>query len=164
LFAGIVYRLDHRIEGVVSTKISVDSFDVTLKAVKLVNDCKFKPQLRYALFSGLNFAGFNILDVETFHKKTKLPVVIVFRKRPRMEKIHRALRKLSQSEKRARLIAKAGEIFKFKNFFFQAHGLSEKEAKTVLEKTLLHASLPEPVRLAHMIASGTTFGQSTTTQ
>ena len=164
MFAGVIYRLDHKIEGVVSTKISVDSFNVTQKAVKLVNECKFKPQLRYALFSGLNFAGFNMLDVEVFHQKTGLPVIIVFRKKPRMEKIFRALKRLSQPEKRMKLIEKAGQIHKFKGFYFQCHGFDERQAKTVLKKTLLHANLPEPVRLAHMIASGVTFGQSTTTQ
>ncbi len=161
LLVGVVYRLDHRLEGIVSTKIKIDSFDSTKKLIKLINASKFKPQIKCILLSGVNFAGFNIVDLEKLSKETSLPVIAVFKRKPLMQKIFQALQKLSQSMKRISLIKKAGKIHSFNSIYFQITGLSKLEAKQLLKKTFLHSNLPEPIRLAHLIASGTTKGEST---
>jgi endonuclease V-like protein UPF0215 family len=160
---GIVYRLDHRIEGILSTKIRVDGLNATEKLIKLYKNCKFKPQIRYIMLSGINFAGFNFADLPRLAEELKTPVIAVFRKKPRMEKIKRALKKLTQTKKRTTLLEKAGEIHSFNKIYFQCHGVDAKHARTIIKKTTLHSNLPEPVRLAHLIASGVTIGQSTTT-
>lgn len=164
LFVGVIYRLDHRIEGLISTPIQIDGLDVTRKLIKLVKECKFKPQLKYIMLSGVNFAGFNVVDLEKVFKELRIPLIIVFRKKFRLEKIKRALSRLPNREKRLKLLLKAGKVFKYQKAYFQCYGLEEKEAKTIIRKTLLHANLPEPIRLSHLIASGVTAGESTTTQ
>ena len=163
LLVGIVYRLDHRVEGVLSTDIRVDGFNATSKLIQLFKKSKFKPQTRYLMLSGINFAGFNIADLPKIAQELETPVIAVFRKKPRMEKIRRALKKLPQSRKRLSLLEKAGEIHSCDKIYFQCHGVNAREACTVIRKSILHSQLPEPIRLAHLIASGTTIGQSTST-
>jgi uncharacterized protein len=42
----------------------------------------------------------------------------------------------------------------------QRAGLSVEEARELLTRTTLHGTLPEPLRLAHLIGSGVTLGIS----
>ena len=44
--------------------------------------------------------------------------------------------------------------------FVQRAGLSLAEAEDLIVKTRLHGHLPEPIRLAHLIAGGVTTGRS----
>lgn len=157
---GVVYRLDGRVEGVVSTKISVDSLDSTNKIIKLLSKSRFLDQIAFILLSGVNFAGFNIVDVERLNKKLKKPIIIVFRKKPNFEKIFSALKKFKDSEKRIRLIKKAGRVYSFNGGRFQLAGANIIAARQVIKKCLVHSNLPEPIRLAHIIASGVTAGES----
>ena len=158
---GVVFRVDNRIEGIISEKIKVDALDSTEKIISMISKSKFKPQIKVVLLGGVNFAGFNIIDAEKLYKKLRIPIIIVFRKKPRMEKIRNALKSFKDFDKRIALIKKAGEIHRANNFFFQCHGIEQKEAQVILKKCSYHSNLPEPIRLAHLIASGITLGEST---
>ena len=161
LLAGVVSRLDNRIEGIVSTTVSVDGLDSTRKIIEMLEKSKFKSQVNFLILDGLNFAGFNIVDLPKLSKKLGIPAIAVLRKRPRMQKIEKALSSFKDKSKRMKLIEKAGEIHTGKKIFFQCAGADRKTVKTVLAKTTKWSNLPEPLRLAHLIASGTTIGEST---
>ncbi len=161
ILVGVVSRLDGRIEGILSTSVSVDGLDSTKKIISMIKGSKFKPQVSFLLLQGVNFAGFNIADVAKLNRLLGIPVIIVFRRMPRMHKIERALSKFRDKGKRMRLIEKAGEIHCFGQIHFQLCGTDVKTAKTVLKKTAKYSNLPEPLRLAHLIASGVSIGEST---
>jgi len=161
ILVGVVSRLDGRIEGILSTDVKVDGLNSTLRIASMLSKSKFRQQVSFILLDGVNFAGFNIVDVEKLHKKLGIPVIIVFRKMPRMQKIKRALEKFKDKKKRMQLIRNAGEIHKFNSIHFQFHATDLKTAKTVLRKTIKYSNLPEPLRLAHLIASGVSLGEST---
>ncbi|MBN1941592.1 MAG: DUF99 family protein [Candidatus Diapherotrites archaeon] len=162
ILVGVVYRAEkHLVEGIVSSRVRVDGFDSTKQIVGMLRKPKFKTQINFLILSGINFAGFNIADIKEIFAKTKIPVITVFRKKPRMEKIKAALSKLTRSKKRWGLIEQAGAVNAFKKIYFQFYGCTEADAKTVLRKTVLHSNLPEPIRLAHLIASGITRSEST---
>ena len=158
---GVVFRVDNRIEGILSRNVRIDGLDSTQKIIAMAGTSKYAGQVSFILLSGVNFAGFNIVDVEGLHAATRLPVIIVFRKQPDFEKIECALRSFRDRKKRFALIGKAGPIRSFRSIFFQCVGCDEKTAKKILRKCAYHSNLPEPVRLAHLIASGVTLGQST---
>ena len=158
---GVIYRIDGRIEGILSQKISVDALDSTEKIIAMLSGGKFLPQISFILLQGINFAGFNIADVQKIHKKLHKPIIIVFRKFPNMDEIKKALEKFPDKEKRLALIKNAGKICRFNSIHFQFIGTDEATAAEVIKKTLMHSFLPEPIRIAHLIASGITCGQST---
>ena len=161
ILVGVVFRLDGRIEGMLKQTVKVDGLDSTAKIIKMCNKSKFRDQIQAVLLDGINFAGFNIVDVERLYKKTHFPIINVFRKMPRMHLIENALEKFKDSKKRLKLIEKAGEIHRFKNIFFQCHGIKPQEARKLLKKTVFFSNLPEPVRIAHIVASAVTLGEST---
>lgn len=161
LLVGVVFRLDGCVEGILSTRVRVDALDATRKIVKMLLDSKFAEQVSFILLSGANVAGFNIIDVGRLSEKTGKPVIVVQRRKPDMRKIFLALKKFSDFEERKGLFEGLGEIHSFKNIFFQCHGVGAGEAEALLSKCIFHSNIPEPLRLAHLIASGTTMGQST---
>ncbi|MFH1544656.1 MAG: DUF99 family protein [archaeon] len=156
LLVGVIYRLDNRVEGILSQKIKVDGKDSTKKIIKMVKDSKFTSQIKCVFLHGVNFAGFNVADVKELNKKLRVPIITCFRRNPDMKGIRRALSNLSDSGKRFNLILNAGKIYKAERIHFQCTGIEATEAKAMIKKCRVHSLLPEPLRLSHLIASGVT--------
>ncbi|MFH1752539.1 MAG: DUF99 family protein [archaeon] len=161
ILIGSIACFNGLIEGFLTTKIKVDGFNSTQKIISLIKKSKFEKQVKYILLSGITFAGFNTADIQEIFKKTKKPVIVVIERKPNYKKISQALDNLPNKQKRLKLIEKAGKVYSFKNVYFQCHGLSEKQAKQILKKTLINSKIPEVLRLSHLIASSITLGQST---
>jgi len=164
LLVGAVLRGNSRLEAVMSCQVKKDGFDSTEKMACLVNNSRQKPQIRAIFLDGLSFAGFNIPDIIELSKMTKLPAIAVIRKPPDMDAVKDAVKRLSGSEKRLEAMASAGKVHAAKTgdseIFFQCAGVSLSNARVYLKRTILHANVPEPVRVAHLIASGISRGDS----
>jgi hypothetical protein len=161
LVVGAVLRGNRELDGVLSCSIEKDGKDATRKLSELVNNSKYKGQLRAIMTNGITMAGFNVLDLQELSRKTCLPVLSVIRKKPDHKKIERALDNFSDGNDRLALIKKAGEIYSHKSIYFQKAGLTDRRAREIIDKTILKSNIPEPIRIAHLIASGVTYGQST---
>jgi len=159
LIVGVVMRGGLYVDGVLSTKITVDGKDSTKNIIKIINKCKFKPQLQYIFLNGIAVGGFNIIDVVELNKQTKIPVIVVIRKNPDIENIKKTLVKIKKKEK-IKLMEKAGKVIKIDNIFVQLAGINLSEAKKILKIVCTRSLIPEPLRLAHLIASGIVTGES----
>ncbi|MCD6478970.1 MAG: DUF99 family protein [Candidatus Diapherotrites archaeon] len=160
----VLLRADCRLEGILCEEITIDGLDSTARITKMLkqNEEKFLKQASVLFLDGVNFAGFNIVDVDALHSALKLPIIIVFRRMPKMREIFAALERFEDRNLRMRLIKKAGEIHKADKIFFQCRGVEASTAKQLIKKFSIHSHLPEPVRIAHLIASAVTLGRSTT--
>ena len=156
---GAIYRGGSFIDGVISTHVKVDGDDSTEKLVKMINKCKFKPQLQAIILDGIAVGGFNVIDVDDLNKKTGIPVIVVMRDYPDFRKIEKALIKLNHAEK-INLLKKAGEVHQLGEIFVQAIGLTLEQAEEIIDITCTHSLLPEPLRVAHLIAGGVVDGES----
>lgn len=129
----------------------------------MINKCKFKPQLQCIFLNGIAVAGFNVIDVKELNKKTKLPVVIIIRRKirrkPNIKQIKKTLVKINQIEK-IKLIEKAGNIIKIDDIFVQLTGIDLENTREILKVVCTRSLIPEPLRLAHLIASGVISGES----
>lgn len=159
IIIGTFFRGGSSLDGVVSTKITVDGDDATENIIEMVNKCKFKPQLKLLMLDGIAVGGFNIIDIEELNKKTNLPVIVVIRVRPNFAKIESALKKLGK-EKKYELVKKAGRVYDVKNIYIQVIGMKLEDAKKIVEMTCTRSYIPEPIRAAHIIASGVVDGES----
>ena len=159
LIVGVVMRGGSWIDGILSTKVDVDGNDSTIKLAEMINKCKFKPQLQCIFLDGIAVGGFNVIDVKELNKKTKLPVVVIIRKQPDIPKIKITLKKINQKQK-IKLIQKAGNVVQVNNIFAQLTGIDLEDAKKILKVVCTRSLIPEPLRLAHLIASGIAFGES----
>lgn len=159
LVVGVVMRGGSWIDGILSTKVAVDGDDSTKKIIEMINKCKFKPQLQCIFLDGIAVGGFNVIDVKELSKKTKLPVIIIIRRKPDIENIKKTLIKIKKQQK-IRLIEKAGNVVQIDNIFVQLTGIDLEQAKKILKIVCTRSLIPEPIRLAHLIASGVTLGES----
>jgi endonuclease V-like protein UPF0215 family len=156
-----------RLDGVVSTRVRRDGADATRRIIEVVSTSGFRRHLQAVLLQGIAVAGFNVVDLEALYRALTLPVLVVVRKRPDMAAIRRALfeggqlqRGIPGAARKWRLIQGAGAPEPLSNLFVQRVGLSLAEAEELIAKTRLHGLLPEPIRLAHLIAGGVTTGRS----
>jgi len=159
LVVGVIFRGGSLLDGVLSTKVKVDGSNSTKKLVEVINKSKFKPQLQCIFLDGIALGGFNIVNIEELNKKTKLPVIVVIRRKPDIGTIKKTLTKINKKNK-IKLIEKAGEVIKINNIYVQLKGISKDKAKEILDLVCTRSHIPEPVRVAHLIASGVVKGES----
>jgi endonuclease V-like protein UPF0215 family len=157
---GVVFRGGYWLEGVMSTKVEVDGFDATDKIASMIVDSPHYKQLRVITLDGVTFAGFNVVDIKKLNAETKLPVIAVTRDKPDFDDIRKALKNLLWPERRWKALLNSGEIIevstrsKSERVYMEIQGISEDDARKILQLTSTRSNVPEPLRVAHLIASG----------
>lgn len=163
VLVGVVMKGALDVVGVLTRWIDVDGRDATERMVEAVKSSRFR-DLRVILLKGITYAGFNVVDVEALYSETGLPVLVVVRKRPDVMAMEKALRKhFPDAEERIALLRKAPPLKELipGKLYYQAVGLLEREAEEIIKTTQRSALIPEPLRLAHMIAGAIMTGEST---
>lgn len=164
LIVGTVFRGGSFLDGLLSCKVKVDGDDATTKLTELVNKTKHKDQLRVIMTDGIAVAGFNLIDIQTLWRKTKIPVIVIIRYFPNLKDIEKALKRFDDFERRWNLVRKAGKIYnvsvKETKIYFQVAGISAEDARRIIRLSSTRSLQPEPLRVAHLIASGIVKGES----
>jgi len=160
LVVGVVFRGGSSIDGILHTKIAIDGLDATEKIAQMIKDTPHRHQLRLVMINGVTFAGFNLVDIQKLHSASGLPVIALTQDKPDLAAIHVALKHLPDSEVRWQIIQNAGVLYEVTNkgakIYIGLAGIGLVDALTVLDLTSTRGSLPEPLRVAHLIASGIT--------
>lgn len=151
---GAIFRGGQFLDGLLSTTITKDGTDATEKIAKAIKQTRHYDQLSYVMTNGITFAGFNLVDIRKLNRETGLPVIAVQRQKVNMEKFLLAMKRVKNYEKRADIVKQAGKIYSFGGIFYQRSGLNISECEQLLRTTTTHANIPEPLRAAHLIASG----------
>jgi len=159
LIIGTVFRGGSFMDGLLSAHVEKDGEDATMKIIEMVNDSKFKPQLQAIFLNGIAVAGFNVINPNAVYKETGIPVIVVIRDYPDYKKMFSALEKLGM-KKKISLIQNLPKPSKVDDIYVQNIGISKKETLKLLNLTRTHSHIPEPLRVAHLIASGVSEGQS----
>jgi endonuclease V-like protein UPF0215 family len=166
LVVGIVFRGGYWLDGVLRTKVDVDGLDAEDKIATMIMSSSHYKQLRVIMLNGVTFAGFNPVNIKMLSAKTKLPVIAVTREKPNFKEIREALKNLPDSEKRWNAIYNGGEIVevstrtKKSKIYVQFVGIAEEDVKRILQLTSTRSNVPEPLRVAHLIASGISNAES----
>jgi len=161
LVAGTVFA-GTRLEGVLATRVRRDGANASARLAECVSASRFRPQLHVILLQGIAFAGFNVVDLAALHRRTGLPVVVVVRREPDLAAIRSALLgRVRGGVRKWRLIEAAGPVEPAAGLHVQRAGIGLAETEAVLSRLQLHGRLPEPLRVAHLVAGGVTTGEST---
>lgn len=161
---GVVMRIPSYIEAVMRTEVEIDGNDANDRLIEMVNTSRYKEQLRLVMLDGVALGGFNIIDIHEFHKKAKVPIATITRDRPDLESIKSALMKHFEDWKERLDIIQRGELVQLETehnpIFVKFEGISLDELKQILRLGTVLGALPEAIRVAHLIASGITVGES----
>ncbi|UCE91361.1 MAG: DUF99 family protein [Methanobacteriota archaeon] len=164
LVVGALVRVPNYLEAVLKTDVEVDGTDSTDRVVEMISRSRYKDQIRAVMIDGIAFAGFNVLDIEDLSRRTALPVLTVTRDMPDMGEIRNALKKhFDDWQRRLELVTRLGlERVKtaHKPLYACGVGLDWKEFEELVAISTVRGVVPEPVRIAHLIASGVARGES----
>ncbi len=160
---GVVMRGGVYLEGVLKATITVDGDDATEAIISMVERTRHRKQLKVIMIDGAALGGFNIVDCSLVHESTKIPVITVTRNKPDMESIKGALQKhFSDWERRWNILKRTGmEQVALKYPIYAASwGLTTEEMKDIIKLSIVRGAIPEPLRVAHLIATGIKTGES----
>ncbi len=159
LVAAVFTRV--RLDGVVTGKLRKDGANATTAIDSLIASSPFANHAQVVLLGGLTFGGFNVVDIHELHRRLGMPILVLTRKRPRMNVIRETLlTKVPGGARKWALIEKAGEMQPCAGLWVQRAGLELSEAAQVIGDTTVHGKLPEPLRIAHLIAGAYAEGCS----
>jgi hypothetical protein len=160
---GTVFRAGKWLDGVLRTFIQGDGRDSTSKIISMVNQTRHKDQLGVVMLDGITFGGFNVVNIQKIFRSTGIPVIVIMRKYPDFAKIKKALKRFNNWDERWKDIEDAGEVYKIENkedIYFQINGIELEDAREIIKLSATRSAIPEPVRVAHLIAAGVVTGES----
>lgn len=156
VLAGVVMRSDFVIDGVAVGRTSVGGDDATSSISHLFR--KFgRNDINLILVSGAILSLYNIIDVDLLAKKTKLPVICLTYKET--AGIEDSIRRHFPSGAGKKLVAyaKLGKRTGVKlhtghRVYVRTAGMEIETTQPVLDMFTLQGSVPEPVRVAKLLA------------
>lgn len=153
--AGVVYRGTEFIEDIKFTNVDVDGYNATKKVLNLFRKCNNNQQIKAVIIDGISLAGFNIVDIYEISEQIDKPVISVTSNRPDPERFRKIMEKTGNRDQRfenfethTTLELEVGEVF------VQFAGTDIEEVKQIIELSIIHGLMPEPIRVAHMIGQG----------
>jgi uncharacterized protein len=163
MIVGTVFRAGNWLDGVLSTYISGDGTDATKKITEMVKNSRNLGQLGVIMLDGITFGGFNLVSIRKIFESTGIPVIVIMRKVPNFERIKNALKRFDDWQERWSCVIDAGEVYKVNNsepIFIQIHGIERADAEDIVRLSTTRSAIPEPIRVAHIIAAGIVTGES----
>jgi endonuclease V-like protein UPF0215 family len=164
VLAGVVMRRDLVIDGLSVRAISIGGDDATRSLLALFKSFG-RNDINLFMVSGAILSLYNIVDVDELARRSRLPVVcLTFRETSGIEdsiRRHfpdRADEKLKAYRKlgvRKRVKLESGHVV-----YARASGMDLTEVKAILDMFTLQGSVPEPVRVARLLARATLLRRS----
>jgi len=161
---GVVVQAPSYIEGVLTTLAEVDGHDATDRIASMVRASRYRAGLAMVLIDGTAVGGFNVIDVDALKEAVGRPIVTVTRRKPNLVAIETALRRrFDDWDERLELIrrhpveairTRAGTVW------VTYVGTKRADVQEALSLTTVRGVLPEPLRVAHLIAAGIVRGES----
>ncbi len=161
---GVVMRLSGYIDGFLKRSVQIDGHDSTDKIIDMLFS-KYGRDIKVVMTQGITVGGFNVIDLEKIHEITGKKVISISRKKPDMYRINKALISNFQDWNMRWDIINKIPVEPVSNgeytLYIQRAGIDIDEAKYVIRKITLRGAIPEPVRIAHLVASALYYGEST---
>ncbi len=156
VIAGVVMRSDFVVDGVALGWTAVGGNDATASIAALFRRFR-RNDVNLVMVSGAILSLYNIIDVDALSAKTKLPVICLTYKET--AGIEGSIRRHFPEGAGAKLAAyrKLGKRTGVRlrtghRVFVRVSGIDREEVRPVLDTFTLQGSVPEPVRVAKLLA------------
>jgi uncharacterized protein len=163
MLVGTVFRAGNWLDGVLSTYIHGDGTDGTEKIIEMVINSRNLGQLGVIMLDGITFGGFNLVNIREIFESTGVPVIVIMRKVPNFDRIKKALKRFKDWELRWANVLEAGQVYRVENsepVYIQIYGIELEDAQEIVRISTTRSAIPEPLRVAHIIAAGIISGES----
>jgi endonuclease V-like protein UPF0215 family len=161
--AGVVMRSDLIVDGFAINKLQVSGSDATERIVALFENLD-RNDLNAILLSGSVLSLYNIVDVDALNKELALPVIALTFKKSRSDLGKNIKAKFAKAEAKQKilLLQKLGKPKKIDlntgyPVFVRPAGATLEDATKILNKFTLQGAVPEPIRLARLLARSVAY-------
>ncbi len=156
--AAVLVSLPQRLEAARVGRVRVDGTDGTARVIALLRGLGSPEGVRAVLVDGAVVGGFNVLDLDAIRRATGVPVVAVTRRPPDFARIAAALRRwFPRTAARRLALLRRHRLARVRTggepILAAASGCSAEDAAWLLRRAAVQGYWPEPLRLAHLIAS-----------
>ncbi len=151
------------VEAVLHTTVRRDGDDATDAITSMVRGARIQPNIVATLTQNSTVAGFNTLDLDALHDGLGHPVLAVSRGSQDWAAMHAALESggIPNGPAKWRRIQDApARQLRHHGLTLVPSGVPEEDARALVELCTLRGAMPEPLRLAHLIAAGWVLGES----
>jgi endonuclease V-like protein UPF0215 family len=157
---GVVMEGSDLVEGVAVTSFPIDGAEVTEFLAAWIRGLRFRPGLQGIVLGGITIAGLAVVDVERLSRALELPVMVLNRKDPKEHRLAGALESAGLAE-RLEVVERTPLSFPVSNGLYLAcAGATPEEGARLIDASRRKGEMPEPLRLAHLIASAVVRGES----
>ena len=157
---GVVMEGSDLVEGIAMTSFPIDGAGVTDFLAEWIGGLRFRPGLQGIVLGGITIAGLAVVDVERLSQALELPTMVVNRKDPREHRLAGALRSAGLADRLAVVDRTPPSLPVSNGLYLACAGSSPEEAIRLIEASRRKGEMPEPLRLAHLIASAVVRGES----
>lgn len=161
---GVVMRTPAYIDAVIKSEVTRDGNDANIRIIEMMNKSRYKEQIRAILLDGIAVGGFNVIDIYELYKIINIPIITITRDKPDFEAMKKALKMNFKDWKRRWEIVEKGELYEIetlhKPIYIKFQGINLSEAKELIKLTTVRGTIPEPIRVAHLVASALVKGES----
>jgi endonuclease V-like protein UPF0215 family len=152
---------DRRFDGVLVAAVEKDGSDAASVLATTIVESRFYEHIHLVLLQGVALAGFNVVDARELHERIARPILVVARRASDLTAIRRALEsRIPDGHAKWRSIERLGPLEPCADVHVQRIGLSAEQARAVVERLAIHSRIPEPLRVAHLIAGALETGAS----
>jgi hypothetical protein len=148
------------IEGVAITSFPVDGAGATEVLAEWIGAMRWSRALHAVVLGGVTIAGLGLVDLHRLSSAVGAPALAVTRRDPSRNEVARALAAAGLQD-RVAILERAPPARRIDDGLFVAvAGAGEDTAARILRATRHRALLPEPLRIAHLIAAALVRGES----
>jgi endonuclease V-like protein UPF0215 family len=148
------------VEAVATSEFPVDGEDATGHLARWIGGLRSAAALHGVLFGGVTIAGLAVIDLPELARRLRLPAIVVNRREPRDDALERAL-VAAGLEERIAILRRMPAAWRHSDGLWVAHAGGEAaEVAALVEECRSKSRLPEPLRLAHLIAGAIARGSS----
>jgi endonuclease V-like protein UPF0215 family len=148
------------LESVSIGSFAVDGEGATAFLGEWIASQRCYPSLQAVILGGITLAGLGIVDVSALASHLSRPVLVVNRRDPGSSRLAAALESAGAPERIAIVDRTPRAVRVHDGLYLAFAGIAQAEAQAILRASLGKAMLPEPLRVAHLIARALVKGES----
>jgi endonuclease V-like protein UPF0215 family len=157
---GVMMEGADLVEAVAVSDFELDGEDVSGFLAGWIDGLRFRPALHGVVLGGVTIAGLAVVEPALLAERLGLPVMVVNRQQPQDDPLLQALEAAGLPERTA-AIERMPAAWRLGENLYVAHAGAERaDVERMLAATLRKSQLPEPLRLAHLIAAAIARGES----
>jgi len=164
MVVGTIVRMPNYLEGVIKSEVTVDGTDSTETLVKMVAKSRFRDQIKLVMVDGIALAGFNVIDLGEVYSNLGIPVLTLTRDKPDLDKMKKALMKHFEDWRTRYGLITKHELrvinTEHNPLYACGIGMDWSEFEELVRTSTVRGVVPEPIRMAHLIASAMAKGES----